>query len=66
MAYLHIRISETDNGATVDKAVLDIECDPDEKFISLSINNGDAFEFDVDELLRALNAVFMFRKPTPS
>ncbi len=62
MAFMHIRISEIDNGATSDKSVLDIECDPDDKFVSLSIDNGDVFEFDIDELLRALNAVFMFRK----
>lgn len=63
---MEIRIVESDGSSRLDKATLFIDLNPDEDFVSLSINNGDEFFFDANELLRALNAVFMFRRVNSS
>lgn len=62
MTLLHIDIPEDDGTLSADRARLKITFDPDDNYLSLSMNGGDEFDFKVDELLRVLNCIFMLKK----
>lgn len=59
---MHIKIQEIDSQQS-DRATLNIDYNIDDEFVSLSINEGDQFDFNFDDLHRAINTVKRMQNP---